>query len=67
MLEKSVLGEHYDAINHGRYRVKPPFWHDYWSREGLVLQADELKLWPPDYRNAMDLTHSLTYCRLSRH
>lgn len=49
MLEKSVLGEHYDAINHGKYRAKPPFWHDYWSQEGPVLQADGLKLWPPDY------------------
>lgn len=49
MLEKSVLGEHYDAINHGKYRAKPPFWHDYWSQEGRVLQADGLKLWPPDY------------------
>ena len=54
MLEKSVFGEHYDAINHGKYCVKPPFWHDYWSQGGPVLQASCLKIWPPDYWNAID-------------
>lgn len=48
MLERSVLGEHYDAISRGKYCVKRPFWDDCWS-ERPVFQSDGLKLWPPDY------------------
>lgn len=48
ILEKSVLGDRYNTVDHGKNRVKAPFWQDYWSK-GPVFQADGLKLWPPDY------------------
>ena len=43
ILEKSILGEHDDAVSHGKYRVKLSLWDDYCSEEP-VFQADGLKL-----------------------
>ena len=48
ILERRVLGEHYDAVSRGKYHVKLPLWDEYCSEEP-VFQADGLKLWPPDY------------------
>ncbi|QRD90735.1 hypothetical protein F9C07_2159526 [Aspergillus flavus] len=49
VLEKAVLGDNYDAVQHGKYYAKVPLWYNGYSREGPVYQADGQKVWPPDY------------------
>lgn len=47
ILEKTVLGDDYDAVLHGKYDVNFPLWYDGYSREGPIFQADGRKVWDP--------------------
>ncbi|KAE8416547.1 hypothetical protein BDV36DRAFT_310027 [Aspergillus pseudocaelatus] len=46
-LEKTVLGDKYDAVPQEKYDAKLPLWYDGYSREGPVYQADGREVWAP--------------------
>ncbi|KAK6815395.1 hypothetical protein RU639_008974 [Aspergillus parasiticus] len=51
ILERTVLGDNYDAMQHGKYDAKVPLWYDGNSREGPVYQADGRLVWDPEDYN----------------
>ncbi|KAB8276416.1 hypothetical protein BDV30DRAFT_224434 [Aspergillus minisclerotigenes] len=54
VLEKAVLGNSYDAVQHGKYYAKVPLWFNGYSREGPVYQADGRLVWDPEEHNYLE-------------